>query len=79
MGLSLSIPISVLQWSFGGGSLSHSRETVNTAIVDIYQQGGDEPVLKSRVRCNSDLYIGLFGEPNESCLIFLWQMLKDQW
>ena len=41
-----------LQWSFGGGSLSHSRETVNTAIVDIYQ-GGDESVLKSRVRCNT--------------------------
>ena len=41
------------QWSFGGGSLNHSRETVNTAIVDFYQQADEEPVLKSRVSSSS--------------------------
>ena len=46
----------LFQWSFGGGSLNHSRETVNTAIVDFYQQGDEEPVLKSRVSsCSSCL------------------------
>ena len=40
------------QWSFGGGSLGASRETVNTAIVDLYQRGAglEEPLLKTRVR-----------------------------
>ena len=39
------------QWSFGGGSLRHSRETVNTAVVDIYQDGQpEEPLQKTRVR-----------------------------
>ena len=44
-----SINFNLFQWSFGGGSLNHSRETVNTAIVDFYQQEDEEPVLKSRV------------------------------
>ena len=49
-----SINFNLFQWSFGGGSLNHSRETVNTAIVDFYQQGDEEPVLKSRVSsCSS--------------------------
>ena len=45
------LPTADEQWSFGGNSLSHSRETVNTAIVDFYQSesGGDEPVLRTRV------------------------------
>ena len=29
---------------------------MNTAIVDIYQ-GGEEPVLKSRVRCTGNFYV----------------------
>ena len=48
-----SINFNLSQWSFGGGSLNHSRETVNTAIVDFYQQGDEEPVLKSRVSSSS--------------------------
>ena len=48
-----SINSNLSQWSFGGGSLNHSRETVNTAIVDFYQQGDEEPVLKSRVSSSS--------------------------
>jgi hypothetical protein len=54
--LSSEEPLGTGQWSFGGGGLGASRETINTAIVDLYQRGAglDEPLLKTRVRVGAE-------------------------